>query len=201
MNRSRSGVPAAGRKRPSPYELSRYSTIAPDLGDRPAVVGDHRRLAERMDRAQFRRREHGLRIARVSAHLVGETELFEEPERAMRARMVQVMDDDHGASNPQFQPAGPSSLRRDLARRNSRAPRLGMGRRKSPHPEERCKHRVSKDAPVAAPVVHPGASFETRRPRRLSSDEVVVRRRDLARAGFGKMGFRVQTRPARAARR
>src|SRR5260221_11860886 len=66
------------------------------LGERESAVGDYRRLAERMHRPQLGRREHRLRIALVGLDLVLQAELFEQPEHALRARVVQVVDEDHG---------------------------------------------------------------------------------------------------------
>ena len=65
------------------------------LGEREITFGEHRRLAERMHFAQRRRREHRLRIALVALDLVGQVELLEQPQHALRARIVEVMDDDH----------------------------------------------------------------------------------------------------------
>src|SRR5437879_5784249 len=53
-------------------------------------------LAERMHLAQRRRREHGLRVALIALDVVGEAELLEQPQHALRARVVEVVDDDHG---------------------------------------------------------------------------------------------------------
>jgi hypothetical protein len=51
------------------------------LGDRVAVLRDDRRLAERMDLQQLRRREARLRVALVMPGLVYVTELIEESSR------------------------------------------------------------------------------------------------------------------------
>ena len=69
------------------------------LGERDVAVRDHRRLSERVDLPERRRREHRLRVALVVLDLVGNAELFEQPEHALRARVVQVMDGEHGRSS------------------------------------------------------------------------------------------------------
>jgi len=51
------------------------------LGDGVAVLRDDRRLAERMDLQQLRRREARLRVALVMPGLVYVTELIEEASR------------------------------------------------------------------------------------------------------------------------
>ena len=69
--------------------------MAPDSAS-VLAVGDHRRLAERMHRLQFRRREHGRGVALVALHLIGHAELLQQPQDALRARIVEMMDGDHG---------------------------------------------------------------------------------------------------------
>ena len=49
-----------------------------------------------MDRAQLRRSEHRLLVARVPLHFVGDTELLEEPENPLRARILEMMHGQHG---------------------------------------------------------------------------------------------------------
>src|SRR5260221_10680310 len=66
------------------------------LRQREVALGEHRRLAERMHFAQRRGREHGLRIALVALDLIRKLELLEQPKHALRARVVEVMDHDHG---------------------------------------------------------------------------------------------------------
>ena len=66
------------------------------LREREVALGKHRRLAERVHFAQRCGREHRLRIALVALDLVGQPELLEQPQHALRARVVEVMDDDHG---------------------------------------------------------------------------------------------------------
>ena len=66
------------------------------LGERLVAVAHDGRLAERMHRAQLGRREHGLLVALVGLDLVLEAELLEQPQDALRARVVQMVDDDHG---------------------------------------------------------------------------------------------------------
>ena len=73
--------------------------IAPDSASVSVAVGDHRRLAQRMHGAQLRRRQHGLRVALVALDLVGQAQLFQQPEDALRARVVEVMESDHSPSS------------------------------------------------------------------------------------------------------
>src|SRR5688572_6514518 len=75
--------PPAGRPRSGPCR-----------GPRSGIL-DHRRLAERMDAPQRRGSEHGLGIALVPPHLVGQFELLEQPQHALRAAVLEMMDDDH----------------------------------------------------------------------------------------------------------
>ena len=76
------------------------------FGDGVLSVGDDRRLAERMDLLQLGRREAGRRIALVVADLVRNLELLEKPEHALRAGVVQVMDNDHAAPWNSFSKRG-----------------------------------------------------------------------------------------------
>src|SRR6266404_1945547 len=48
-----------------------------------------------MDRPQSRRREHRLLVALPALDLVRHAELLEQPEHPLRARLVEMMDDDH----------------------------------------------------------------------------------------------------------
>ena len=68
----------------------------------PAVVLilDHRRLAKRMDAAQLGRREHGLLVSLVAPDLVRKFELLQHPQHTLRARVLEVMDDDGHAGSP-----------------------------------------------------------------------------------------------------
>jgi hypothetical protein len=70
------------------------------FGHRGGAVGDHGRLAERVDGAQFRRRQHRLRVALVFFDLVLQSQFFEQPENALRARIVEVVDNDHRVLSP-----------------------------------------------------------------------------------------------------
>ena len=65
------------------------------LGDRDVAVGDDRRLAERMHLEQRRWRQHRLRVALVLLDLVRDDQLLQQPEHALRAGVVEVVDDDH----------------------------------------------------------------------------------------------------------
>src|ERR1700722_3064792 len=68
-----------------------------------------------MDAPQARRSEHRLRVPLVTNDLVVETDLFEKPQDALRARIVEVMDFDQrqefraSLSTPRHStPAGPA---------------------------------------------------------------------------------------------
>ena len=74
--------------------------MAPDSATVDAVVGQHRRLAERMDAGELGRRQHRLGVALVFLQLVGNLELLEQPEDALRARVVEVVDGDHRGVSP-----------------------------------------------------------------------------------------------------
>jgi hypothetical protein len=65
------------------------------LGHGQRAVGHDRRLAERMHLPERRRREQRGRVALVALDLVRDCELLEQPEHALRARMVQVVDGQH----------------------------------------------------------------------------------------------------------
>ena len=58
-------------------------------------VDDHRRLAERMDGAQLGRGQHRRLVPRITLDLIAKPELLEHPQDALRARVFEVMDDDH----------------------------------------------------------------------------------------------------------
>src|SRR6185369_6971099 len=70
-------------------------------------------LPERMHGAERRRCEHGLGVARVALHLVRDAELLQEPQDALRARVLEMMDDDHVRSW--------AATRRRMASQRSRA--------------------------------------------------------------------------------
>ena len=74
-----------------------YSAIAPEFGDGVAAVGDDGRFAERMDRAKLGRRAH-VRLPLIADDLVGHAEFFQEPQHALRAGIVEMMDNEHGDS-------------------------------------------------------------------------------------------------------
>ena len=65
------------------------------LGHHFAVIADHRRLAQRVHGFELCRGQTGQRIARVDFQLIRHAQLFEQPENALRARRLQVMDDKH----------------------------------------------------------------------------------------------------------
>ena len=64
----------------------------------------HRRLAERVDGLQGGGRQHGLRVALIPLHLIGQAHLLQQPEDPLRAGIVEMVDGDHGAA-----PLGPRS--------------------------------------------------------------------------------------------
>jgi hypothetical protein len=78
--------------------------VAPDqvlddgagFGHDGVAVLDHRRFAERVHGAQLRRRQHRLRVALVFLDLVFQAEFLQQPQDALGAGVVQVVDDDHG---------------------------------------------------------------------------------------------------------
>ena len=63
--------------------------------DGVAVVGDDGRFAERMHRAQLRRRQH-VGLALIARDLVGHAELFQQPQHPLRARIIEMMNGEHG---------------------------------------------------------------------------------------------------------
>ena len=130
---------AGGPSRPSAFS-TRYSTIAPGLGDRPPLILDHRRLAERMDPAERRRREHGLRVALVADHLIGQAELLEQPEDALRARIFEMVDDDHGRPFAPLCSGGKGTSRAAPSWASRRTPVL-------PRPDSRCKPTAARPVP------------------------------------------------------
>src|SRR6185437_9370404 len=65
------------------------------LGHGQLAVGDHWRLAQRMHAPEFRRRQHGLRVALVALDLVRHAKFFQQPQDALRARIVEVVESDH----------------------------------------------------------------------------------------------------------
>ena len=72
----------------------------------PAIL-DHRGLAERIDREELWRREPRLGVALVAPDLVGKLELLQQPEDALRARVVQVVKDNHSTPPMGFRTASP----------------------------------------------------------------------------------------------
>src|SRR5260370_38674733 len=89
---------ARARRRYQPARAVALDQVLHDgarLRERGVAIGDDRRLAERVHLAQRRRREHGPRIALVALDLVLEAELLQQPQQALGARVVQVVDDDH----------------------------------------------------------------------------------------------------------
>ena len=69
----------------------------PGFGEAQRTILDDRRLSQGVDAPQARRREHRLRVPLVTNDFVVEPDLFEEPQDALRARIVQMMDLDQDA--------------------------------------------------------------------------------------------------------
>jgi hypothetical protein len=65
------------------------------FGQRQPAVGYDRRFAERMHGAQFRRRQHGRGMAPIGLDFIRKIKLLKQPEDAVRARLLEVMDGDH----------------------------------------------------------------------------------------------------------
>jgi hypothetical protein len=75
---------AGGRNQPAvAVALDHVLDDGAGLGDHLAVVGDHRRLAQRMHRLERRRGEAGLHVAFVAPDLVVEFQLFEQPQDSL----------------------------------------------------------------------------------------------------------------------
>src|ERR1700733_1126034 len=73
-----------------------------------SVVLYNWRLSQRMDAPQARRGALGLRVPLVGDDFVVEPDLFEEPQDALRARVVEMMNLDHGKNSrpPSRRPLG-----------------------------------------------------------------------------------------------
>src|SRR5258708_34771885 len=63
--------------------------------DDVAIVGDDRRFAERMNLAQLFRRAH-IGLTLIADDIVGNAELFQQPQHPLRARIVEMMNGQHG---------------------------------------------------------------------------------------------------------
>ena len=70
--------------------------MAPELREHQGAVFDHRGLAEWMDSLKRLRRAEGVGIPHVLYNLVGLAQLFHQPDDPGRARVVEMMDLDHG---------------------------------------------------------------------------------------------------------
>ena len=68
------------------------------FGQREFAVGDHGRFSQRVHGAQRGRRQHGLGVALVAQDLIGQAQLLHEPEYALRAGVVQVVQGDQGVA-------------------------------------------------------------------------------------------------------
>ena len=90
------------------------------LGDGIAVVGDDGRLAERVNSPQFLWRPH-VRLALIANDLVGDAEFLEQPQHALRAGIVEMVDRQHWHSpgvGAAFVPAGRAKV--ETAKRRSK---------------------------------------------------------------------------------
>src|ERR1700733_13636759 len=67
------------------------------FGEAQRTILDDRRLSQRVDGPQARGGEHRLRVPLVTNDFVVEPDLFEKPQDALRARIVEVMDFDQDA--------------------------------------------------------------------------------------------------------
>jgi len=67
------------------------------LRDGVAVIGDNWRFSERMDRAQLCRRVH-IWLTLIADDRVGQVQLFQQPQHALRARVIEMMDGEHNDS-------------------------------------------------------------------------------------------------------
>ncbi len=65
------------------------------FGDRLALIGDDRRLAQRVDGEQLGRGGHGLGVPLVALDLVRQAELLQQPQDALRTGIVEMMDGQH----------------------------------------------------------------------------------------------------------
>src|ERR1700716_1205363 len=74
------------------------------LRDGVAIVGDDRRFSERMNRAQLGRRAH-IRLTLIADDLVRKPKFFQQPQHALGAGIVEMMDGEHGDSPSGFWPA------------------------------------------------------------------------------------------------
>ena len=70
------------------------------LAEAQVAVVDHRRLAERVDRLELGRGQPGQVVAHVELDVVAGAEFLAEPQDALRARIVEVVDGDHRRGSP-----------------------------------------------------------------------------------------------------
>src|SRR4030095_2473596 len=87
------------RRRPKPSARPGDEKIddRTGFGNNHALILDHRRFAEGMDLLELRRSEHGLRVPLITADIVGDAKFLEQPKNALRAAVLEMMDDQgHG---------------------------------------------------------------------------------------------------------
>ena len=65
------------------------------LGNGFASICDHWRLAQRMHRLEFGRRQARFGVALIELDLIGQVEFFQQPENALGARGFEVVYGDH----------------------------------------------------------------------------------------------------------
>ena len=97
-----SALRGAGRGREAPLAVALDQVLQDGAGfcQRQFAVGDHRRLPQGVDLSQRLGRQHRLRVALVALDVVRQSELLQQPQDALRARVVEVMDDDHRRMMP-----------------------------------------------------------------------------------------------------
>ena len=93
---------AARRRHHRPLTIAADDVVDDRAGlrDLDVAVDDDGRFAERMDFRKLRRRQPRLWIALIAHHLMGRAQFFQEPEDALRAGVVKVMQREHGALPP-----------------------------------------------------------------------------------------------------
>jgi hypothetical protein len=78
--------------------MARWFQVIDDsarFGQRLVTVGTYRRSAQRMHPAQRRWREHGFTVPLITLDRVFQSQLFQQPEDALSARVVEVVNSDH----------------------------------------------------------------------------------------------------------
>ena len=84
-----------GLQPPRPMAADDVIDDGAGLMDREFAVGDHRRLAQGVNLTKGVRRQPGLSVTLIGLDPVIDAQFLQEPEDALRARVVEVVDDDH----------------------------------------------------------------------------------------------------------